>query len=136
MVISTGQQAMLALLCIISGMITGVLFDLYRLIRGIEHPNGIVTFIQDILFWILTALLVFIFLSVNDYAYIGAYVYLCIIIGIGLHFYFLSKVFISISYKLINAAGKFLRVTKNIICLPFELVINYIRKRKEIKKKP
>lgn len=136
MVISVGQQAMLAFMSIIAGIITGVFFDLYRLIRGIQNPNRVVTFIEDILFWIFTALIVFIFLSVNDYAFISAYVYLCISAGLGFYLLFFSKIFISISHKIFNITGKVLRVTVNIVCLPFELLINYLGINKEIKKKP
>jgi len=136
MVISISQQAMLVLFSLISGILTGVFFDVYRLVRGIETPSKIVTFIQDILFWILTALVVFIFLSIYDYAYIGVYVYLWIAIGSAIYFLFLSRPFIIILHRIIDALGKILRVFKNLICLPFEVIIYYAaRKEKKFKKK-
>ena len=136
MVISISQQAMLVLFSLISGILTGVFFDVYRLMRGIETPSKIVTFIQDILFWILTALVVFIFLSIYDYAYIGVYVYLWIAIGSAIYFLFLSRPFIIILHRIIDVLGKILRVSKNLICLPFEIIIYYAeRKEKKFKKK-
>ncbi|MGE5628198.1 MAG: spore cortex biosynthesis protein YabQ [Solirubrobacterales bacterium] len=136
MVISISQQAMLVLLCFISGMATGVLFDLYRLFRGIQEPNRLITLIQDILFWIFTSLLVFIFLSINDYAYIGLYSYLCMALGLVFYFLFLSKFNIAVFYCIINISGIFLRTLKNILCFPFGIIIEYLRNLKEIKKKP
>mgnify|MGYP002561769036 CR=1 FL=1 len=74
----------------LSGIITGILFDEYRIIRG---SNGIkiIFIIEDILFWTLTAIIIFIFLLYNSYAFLGMYVYLFIIISLGVYFKFISK---------------------------------------------
>ena len=42
MVISINQQFGLIIFSLVSGMITGVLFDLYRLIRGFNISNKII----------------------------------------------------------------------------------------------
>lgn len=136
MVISISQQAMLVLLCFISGMATGAFFDLYRLLRGIQEPNRGITFLQDILFWIFTSLMVFIFLSANNYAYIGLYSYLCMVLGLVFYFFFLSRFYIAVFHYIINISGIFLRTLKNILCFPFGIIIEYLRNLKEIKKKP
>lgn len=127
MVISINKQLMLILLSLISGLIIGVMFDIYRLIRGIESPNKVITFIEDILFWVLNALVVFIFLFLYDYAYIGFYVYLCIIAGLGIYLKFLSRFLIKVLFRIFNAIGKSLRILKNIVLYPVEVIIYYIR---------
>ena len=85
MIISINHQVKLLVFSLASGMITGVLFDIYRIIRGLENPNRVITFIEDTLFWILTGILVFVFLLYTNYAYVGFYVYLFIAIGIYLY---------------------------------------------------
>ena len=53
-------QFQTVLYSILSGILIGVLFDLYSMVRGIRVPK-IIIIIEDILFWVLTALTVFTF---------------------------------------------------------------------------
>ena len=72
----------------LSGLLTGGMFDLYRIIRGSKVPKPILV-IEDILFSILAAMIVFTFLLYTDYAFLGAYVYIFIILAIlFVHKYF------------------------------------------------
>ena len=129
MVISISQQFRLVIFSLAAGIITGVLFDSYRLIRGFSNLNKIVTFIEDTLFWIFTSVVVFIFLLYTNYAYIGMYVYMCIAIGVYLYIKLISKFFISSQYRVLKVLGKILRVVRNFIFYPFQFVI-YSFKRK------
>jgi len=129
MVISISQQFMLVIFSIIAGIITGILFDSYRLIRGVSNINKIITFIEDTLFWIFTSVVVFVFLVYENYAYIGMYVYMWIAIGVYLYIKAISKFYVSSQYKIFKALGKILRVTKNLILYPFQFII-YSFKRK------
>jgi spore cortex biosynthesis protein YabQ len=129
MVISINQQFWLVVFSITAGIITGVLFDSYRLIRGFSNVNKVIVFIEDTLFWIFTAIVVFAFLVYENYAYIGMYVYMCIAIGVYLYIKIVSKFYISSQYKILKFLGKVLRVTKNLILYPFQFII-YAFKRK------
>lgn len=129
MVISISQQFRLVIFSLAAGLITGMLFDSYRLIRGFSTVNKIITFIEDTLFWIFTSVVVFIFLLCTNYAYIGMYVYMCIAIGVYLYIKLISKFFISSQYRIFKALGKVLRIGKNFILYPFQFII-YSFKRK------
>ena len=48
------NQAYLFLIFIVNGIIIGLLFDFFRIIRKVIPTNDIATYIEDILFWILT----------------------------------------------------------------------------------
>ena len=110
MIISLINQVKLIIFSLLSGIITGVFFDIYRLIRGFENPNKVLTIIQDLLFWILTSIVVFIFLMYTNEGYINFYVYVCLIIGVYLYLKLLSRVFIKVQYKLLKFNGKVFRV--------------------------
>jgi spore cortex biosynthesis protein YabQ len=113
------------------GIITGVLFDVYRTVRGFENPNKVLTVLEDFLFWILVGLLDFIFLLYNNYAYIGIYVYGCIFIGIFLYIKLFSKLFIKVINRILLFIFKIIRVSLNIIMYPFELFYyNIIKKNR------
>ncbi|PRR77196.1 Spore protein YabQ [Clostridium liquoris] len=130
MIISINHQVKLLVFSLASGMITGVLFDIYRIIRGLENPNRVITFIEDTLFWILTGILVFVFLLYTNYAYVGFYVYLFIAIGIYLYMKLISDFFIAIQYGFLKSLGKFLRILKNNLIFPIEVIIYKIRRKK------
>ncbi|MDW8801681.1 spore cortex biosynthesis protein YabQ [Clostridium sp. A1-XYC3] len=129
MIISISEQFRLVIFSLIAGIITGVLFDSYRLIRGFSSVNKIITFIEDTLFWIFTAVVVFIFLLYTNYAYIGAYVYMCIAIGIYLYIKLLSHIFIKSQYKVLGILGKVLRISRNLILYPFQVIVYSIKRK-------
>lgn len=122
MIISLLNQVRLIIFGLLSGIITGVLFDIYRLIRGFENPNKILTIIQDLLFWTLTSIVVFIFLMYTNEGYINFYVYVCLIIGAYLYLKLFSRVFIKLQYKLFKFNGKAFRVVRNVILYPANLM--------------
>ncbi|MGL5821945.1 MAG: spore cortex biosynthesis protein YabQ [Sarcina sp.] len=90
MILPLEIQFNILIVSIIAGIFIGVLFDLYRVIRGINHSNILVA-IQDILFWILSGLIVFIFILVFNFGFLTTYVYLLISVGLILYFSVLSK---------------------------------------------
>ena len=61
MLLNTGIQFSIIMYAILAGILTGAMFDLYRIIRGSKVPKPILV-IEDILFSILAAMIVFTFL--------------------------------------------------------------------------
>ena len=47
------NQAYLFLIFTVNGILIGLLFDFFRIARKVFYTNDFVTYIQDILFWIL-----------------------------------------------------------------------------------
>lgn len=138
MVISINQQLSLLIFSLISGLIIGIMFDFYRIIRGFENPNKIVTCIEDTLFWVLAAIIVFVFLLYTDHAFLGIYVYACIGIGLFIYLKFASRTFLKGLYVIFNGTGKCLRLFKNILLFPIKYIIysNHAKKYNKIKKTP
>lgn len=133
MILSTISQLQLLIYNILAGVLTGILFDIYRSIRG-AYNNKIVVFIQDILFWILASIIVFIFLFIMDYAYIGIYCYIYIGVGLFLYLKLISKYFLFIINKIGRCIGKIIRVFINIILYFLEnLIYVFIKKEKKYK---
>jgi len=133
MIISLLGQVKLIVFSLLSGLITGVFFDIYRLIRGFKNPNRFLTIIQDILFWTLTSIVVFTFLMYTNEGYINFYVYVCLIIGVYLYLKLLSKVFIKVLYNLLKFNGKLFRVVKNTILYPTNLLFYKLKIKKKDK---
>ena len=133
MLSSFSTQFNLLFFSLLAGIITGVLFDLYRVFRGLENPNIVVTFIQDTLFWILTGIIVFIFLLSTNHAYMREYVYITIAAGVLLYMALLSKYFIKVQYKVIRITTKFIRITLNFVLYPLQLLFYTIKRKNKQK---
>lgn len=132
MIISIQDQIRLIIFSVVSGIITGILFDFYRLIRGYSNLNKIVMFIEDTLFWIFAAIIVFIFLLYTNYAYMGMYVYMLLAIGLYIYVKLFSNTFMKLYKRLFRVFGRSFRVIMNILIYPFQYIV-YGNRRKNKK---
>lgn len=126
-------QFNIMLFSLLAGVITGMMFDLYRIFRGFECPNKIITFIEDTLFWIFTSIVVFIFLLITNYAYIRAYVYAALLMGVILYMMLLSRIFIKVQYKVFRNTAKIIRITFNFLFYPLKIVFYNIKRKNKQK---
>ena len=131
MLISIETQLNVLIYSIIAGMITGVLFDIYRMIRVVKNPKIILSFFCDIMFWVFSAFVIFSFLLYTNYAFMEIYIFLYIALGTYIYLKLLSRFFTYINYKIIKTLGVIVRILKNNITYPFELVGYYFKNRKK-----
>lgn len=120
MPLEIGVQLDIIFYTFLSGVLVGILFDEYRIIRG-SNTIKIISIIEDILFWILTAIIIFIFLLYNSYAFLGMYVYVFIIISLNLYFKFISKYIIIVEKFIGKIIIKVLRVVFKHLIYPIKL---------------
>ena len=111
------NQAYLFLIFIINGLIIGFLFDLFRILRLSFKTKDFITYIEDILFWLLTGiLLIYILITISN-GQIRIYNVLGLIIGIITYLLVFSRIFINISIKILK-----------IVIYPIKLLFNLIRR--------
>ena len=124
----------IVLYALLSGLLTGVMFDLYRIIRGAKVPKFII-FLEDLLFWSLAAVIVFTFLLYTNYAFLGPYVYIFMLISLLFYLRFISSLVYKIEIEIIEKFNKVFRVIFKIIIYPIKLIYSKISgKNKEHKK--
>lgn len=130
MINSLSEQ--LAFLCfsLLAGILTGVMYDIYKLISRGSTSKKIISYITDILFWSLEGIVVFIFLIYTNHAFIGAYVYFCISAGLIIYLKYLSKYFTTVECIIMGWVSKFIRVSLNIIIYPIKLIIYSVKLKK------
>ncbi|MDU4884045.1 MAG: spore cortex biosynthesis protein YabQ [Clostridium celatum] len=121
MPLDTNIQFSIILYALLAGILTGLMFDLYRIIRGSKVPKVIIV-VEDILFWVLSAMVIFTFLLYTNYAFLGAYVYVFMLISLGLYMKFVSNKCIRFELKVVNGVGKMLRVIFKNIIYPFKFI--------------
>ena len=106
---------------ILAGILVGILFDFYKIIRGVKVSKVIMA-IEDLLFWILTALVVFVFLLLNNYAFLGPYVYAFMIVTLLFYIKFISPIVLQVERKIISILMTGLRITFKNIIYPIKVI--------------
>ncbi len=124
------MQINLVIYSLLGGLITGFLFDTYRGIRGI-NPTKILTIIEDILFSIFIALVVFTFLLYTNYAFLTPYVYILIICALIMYFKFISRYVFFSEMVIVRSIYKLIRIVLKNILYPLKIIIYKIIDKKK-----
>lgn len=118
---SIAMQLYILLIFTISGIAIGVLFDIFRILRKSFKTPDFVTYIEDIIFWILSgAIFLFTLFKFNN-GEIRSYIIIGLLIGIILYMLTISKYFINLNVKIIT-------IIKKIILYPIKLILKIIKK--------
>lgn len=115
------NQAYLFLIFSLTGVEIGILFDFFRILRRTIKTGNIVTYIQDILFWILTGILVLYNIWYFNNGEIRIYMFLGIIIGTLIYMSTLSNISVKLFTKILSMIIKALEI-------PFKTIITIFRK--------
>lgn len=121
MPLDTNIQFSIILYALLAGILTGLMFDLYRIIRGSKVPKAIIV-VEDTLFWVLAAMVIFTFLLYTNYAFLGVYVYAFMLISLGVYMKFVSNKCIRFELEVVNGLGKTFRVIFKNIIYPFKII--------------
>ena len=121
MPLDTNIQFSIILYALLAGILTGLMFDLYRIIRGSKVPKFIIA-IEDTLFWILAAMIIFAFLLYTNYAFLGAYVYLFMLATLFIYLKLVSPICLKFEIKMLNFLGKMSRIVVKNVLYPFKII--------------
>lgn len=116
------NQAYLFAVFIINGILIGLLFDVFRIIRRTFKTTDFTTYIQDVIFWIITGIITLAFIFYFNNGEIRFYVFLGIVLGISVYILTISKYVIKISVIIINYIKKVVSTLINIILIPLKSI--------------
>ena len=102
------NQAYLFLIFVINGLIIGLLFDFFRILRRSIKTSNIITYIEDVLFWILTGLLVLYNIWYFNNGEIRIFMFLGIILGVLIYMSTLSNIIVKIFSTILQTIIKIL----------------------------
>lgn len=122
------NQAYLFLMFTINGIIIGLLFDIFRILRRSFKTSDIITYLQDILFWILTGLILLYSIFTFSNGEIRFYMLLGVFLGCLIYMLMFSKYFININVKIILVLKKVIGKILSIIIIPIKIIIKFIKK--------
>lgn len=109
---------------IITGMVLGIVFDIFRILRKSFKTSDLVTNIEDILFGIITGIVLLFTIFLFNSGELRLYLFLGIIFGIILYLLLISKYFIKINVEIIKIIKKFIIL----ITKPFIILQKFIKK--------
>ena len=121
------NQAYLFLIFIINGIIIGLLFDFFRILRKSFKTTDIVTYIEDIIFWILTGLIVLYSIFTFNNGEIRLFMFIAIGIGSITYMLFASSYIIKVNVIVINFLKNILKKMFKIIYKPIKLISQLFR---------
>ena len=117
-------QLQLFFIFLINGLLIGLLFDFFRILRKAIKTADFITYVEDALFWILTGFIILYSIFTYNNGEIRLFMFLAIILGI----LFISKMILNISLSIINVIKKIFSIVFNIIKIPFQFFMKLIKK--------
>ena len=124
----TISQAYLFLIFSIDGILIGLLFDFFRILRKSFKTPDFVTYIEDIVFWFLTGLIILYSIFTFNNGELRAYIFIALFIGIVIYILALSKYIIKINVTIIKFIKLIASKIINILTFPLKIVLNLLKK--------
>ena len=121
-------QVQLFFIFLINGLLIGLLFDFFRILRKAMKTADFITYIEDALFWVLTGFIILYSIFTYNNGEIRLFMFLAIILGLLIYLTFISKIILSISLGIINVIKKILGTVFNIIKIPLHFFMKMIKK--------
>ena len=121
------NQAYLFLIFTINGIIVGILFDIFRILRRSFKTSNIFTYIEDVLFWILTGLILLYSIFTFSNGEIRFYMFLGVFLGCILYMLLFSRIFVKVNVKIILSIKGFLKKVFTVIAYPFIKILKLLR---------
>lgn len=117
------NQLYIFLIYCLSGVIIGIIFDVFRILRKTFKTPDFVTYLQDIAFWILTGLfLIFIIFKFNN-GEMRSYIFIGLGFGIVIYMLLFSKFFIKVNVLILKYVKLIIAKILIIITYPFKILM-------------
>ena len=112
----------------IIGIVISIIFDIFRILRRTFKTSDILTYIEDILFWIISGLTILISIFIFNNGEFRFYIFIGISLGIIIYMLFISKYFIKLNMIIISIINSVIYKILKIILKPFKFIFYIIRK--------
>lgn len=116
------SQMYLFLIFVANGILIGILFDFFRILRKSFKTNDFITYIEDLLFWILAGTSILYFIFVYNNGEIRLFMFLGIAIGLVLYMLIFSSLFIKINVTIIVFMKNIFIKVFTIVLIPFKFL--------------
>ena len=122
------NQAYLFLIFIANGVIIGILFDFFRILRKSFKTSDIITYFEDLLFWILTGVIILYSIFTFNNGEIRLFMFLAIAIGVVAYILSFSSHVIKINVSIIKFLKNVIIKTFDFLSIPFKFIYKTAKK--------
>ncbi len=119
------NQAYAFIVFILNGFLIGLLFDIFRILRKSFKTPDFITYIEDLIFWIMTGLLLIYSILKFNNGELRIYIFLGVILGVAMYLFIFSCFFINISVYIINLIKKIFII---LLIIPIKFIIRILNK--------
>jgi spore cortex biosynthesis protein YabQ len=113
-----------AFLCAAAGgMAIALLYDIFRIFRRTVRTGVLSAYVQDLLYWLIVAVIMFLTIYHSNDGELRAYLFLGTFLGVLLYALIFSKFVVESSMLIIGMAVKLFKLVFSIVSYPIRLVL-------------
>lgn len=112
----------------ISGIVIGIIFDIFRIIRKSFKISDLHTNIEDVIFGIILSILLIYLFFIYHSGPIRFYMIIALSMGFLIYWFSVSKYFIKINVAIIAFVKALFYKVLHFILLPFKYIFNFLKK--------
>ena len=122
------HQSYLFYIFSLTGILIGLLFDIFRILRKSFKHSDVETILQDILFFILASILIIYTIFKFNNGDVRGYIIFGIVSGLTIYLLVFSKIFIKTNVKIIEYIKKVISFIFRIIFIPIRFVLSFFKR--------
>ncbi|MDF2523533.1 MAG: hypothetical protein K0R31_1174, partial [Clostridiales bacterium] len=126
MPITVSSQAYVFLWSVIGGMAIAFIYDLFRIKRKTIRTINFLTHIEDLVYWILVALIMFAVVYYSNEGEIRGYIFIGTLIGVILYTLIFSRMVMTSFLFIIGIVKKVFNFIWKIISFPFNVLFKLL----------
>ena len=122
------SQGHLFLIYTFCGILIGIFFDIFRILRKTFKTSDFITYIEDIVFGIMTGIFLIFMVFVVSSGEIRFYMFFALLLGLTTYMLTISKYFIRLNVTVLKFIKMIIYKILLVILYPIKIVVNLIRK--------
>lgn len=122
------SQGHLFLIYTLCGILIGIFFDIFRILRKTFKTSDFITYIEDIIFGIMTGIFLIFMVFVVSSGEIRFYMFFALLLGLTTYMLTISKYFIRLNVTVLKFIKMIIYKILSVILYPIKIVVNLIRK--------
>ncbi len=119
------NQALIFIVFTFTGILLGILFDFFRVFRRTFNTIDIITYLEDILYWILAGIIVLYNIWFFNNGEIRFFMIIGIVMGAIIYSLLFSPILIKIETMILTKLKNIIMFFYKIIIIPIEKIINF-----------
>ena len=125
---SIAEQTQIFIIFVIVGIIISFLFDIFRILRKVYKFSNMLIYMQDILFWLLTGIIILQAIFKFNSGDIRIFLFLGIFVGVFIYISLFSIYVIKIGSFILKLINTLIRKLINVFKVPICKILNFMIK--------